>query len=46
MALEEKLYPNDSVLDFMWAFRDAVEKSRIPHIVSTRGIGKVYKKEP
>ena len=45
MALEEKLYPNDSVLDFMWAFRDAVEKSRIPHIVSTRGIGKVYKKE-
>lgn len=45
MALEEKLYPNDSVLNFMWAFRDAVEKSRIPHIVSTRGIGKVYKKE-
>ena len=45
MSLEEELYPSDSVLNFMWAFREAVEKSRIPHIVSTRGIGKVYKKE-
>lgn len=43
--LEKALYPNKQVLDFMWSFRDAVEDSKIPHIVSTRGIGKVYKKE-
>lgn len=43
--LEAALYPNDEVLKFMWAFREAVYKSRISHIVSTRGIGKVYKKE-
>lgn len=43
--LEQALYPNDVVLKFMWAFRNAVYKSKIPHIVSTRGIGKVYKKE-
>ena len=42
--LEKNLYPNDEVLEFMWGFRDAVEKSKIHHIVSTRGIGKVYKK--
>ena len=29
----------------MWSFRDAVSKSKIPHIVSTRGIGKVFKSE-
>ena len=29
----------------MWSFRDAVLKTKIPHVVSTRGIGKVYKKE-
>ena len=43
--LERNLYPNSEVLEFMWSFRDAVEKSKIHHIVSTRGIGKVYKKE-
>ena len=43
--LEECLYPNEDVLSFMWSFRDAVLKTRVPHIVSTRGIGKVYKKE-
>lgn len=43
--LERALYPNDEVLQFMWAFRNAVYQSKIPHIVSTRGIGKVYKKE-
>ena len=43
--LEKNLYPNDEVLEFMWSFRNAVYQSRIPHIVSTRGIGKVYKKE-
>ena len=43
--LEKALYPNDEVLQFMWAFRNAVYQSKIPHIVSTRGIGKVYKKE-
>ncbi len=43
--LEESLYPNHEVLDFMWAFRDSVESTKTPHIVSTRGIGKVYKKE-
>ncbi len=43
--LEQSLYPSDQVLDFMWAFRDGVYASKIPHIVSTRGIGKVYKKE-
>ena len=43
--LEQSLYPNDSVLEFMWSFRRAVLESRIHHIVSTRGIGKVYKKE-
>ena len=43
--LEQALYPNDEVLQFMWAFRNAVYQTKIPHIVSTRGIGKVYKKE-
>lgn len=43
--LEKALFPNDEVLEFMWAFRNAVYRSKIPHIVSTRGIGKVYKKE-
>lgn len=43
--LEEGLYPNEEVLKFMWSFRDAVLKTKIPHVVSTRGIGKVYKKE-
>lgn len=43
--LEECLYPNSEVLNFMWSFRDAVLKTKIPHVVSTRGIGKVYKKE-
>lgn len=44
-SLEKALYPNDEVLQFMWSFRNAVYQSKIPHIVSTRGIGKVYKKE-
>ena len=44
-SLERALYPNNQVLDFMWSFRDAVESTKIPHVVSTRGIGKVYKKE-
>ena len=43
--LEAALYPSDEVLKFMWSFRDAVESTKTPHIVSTRGIGKVYKKE-
>ena len=43
--LEESLYPSEEVLKFMWAFRDAVLKTKIPHIISTRGIGKVYKKD-
>lgn len=43
--LEQCLYPNEEVLKFMWAFRDAVLKTKIPHIVSTRCIGKVYKKD-
>ncbi len=43
--LEESLYPNEEILKFMWSFRDAVLKNKIPHVVSTRGIGKVYKKE-
>lgn len=43
--LERSLYPSDDVLQFMWAFRNAVYQSKIQHIVSTRGIGKVYKKE-
>ena len=43
--LEKALYPNKQVLNFMWSFRDATEDAKIPHIVSTRGIGKVYKKE-
>lgn len=43
-TLERNLYPNEEVLKFMWSFRDAVDKSKIHHIVSTRGIGKVYKK--
>ena len=42
--LEEALYPSHEVLEFMWSFRNAVLKLKIPHIVSTRGIGKVYKK--
>lgn len=43
--LERALYPADDLLAFMWAFRDAVDACRIPHIVSTRAIGKCYKKE-
>lgn len=43
--LEECLYPSQEVLSFMWSFRDAVLKAKIPHVVSTRGIGKVYKKD-
>lgn len=43
--LEAALYPNEEVLKFMWSFRDAAESTKTPHIVSTRGIGKVYKKE-
>ena len=43
--LEESLYPSEEVLKFMWSFRDAVLKTKIPHVVSTRGIGKVYKKD-
>lgn len=43
--LEQALYPKEDVLKFMWAFREAVCKSKIPHVVSTRGIGKVYKKD-
>lgn len=43
--LEKALYPNDEVLDFMWSFRNAIYEIKLPHIVSTRGIGKVYKKE-
>lgn len=43
--LEQSLYPNEEVLQFMWSFRDGVERTKTPHIVSTRGIGKVYKKE-
>jgi len=43
--LERALYPSQQVLQFMWSFRDSVEKTKTPHIVSTRGIGKVYKKE-
>lgn len=43
--LEECLYPSEEVLKFMWSFRDAVLKTKIPHVVSTRGIGKVYKKD-
>ena len=43
--LEECLYPSEEVLRFMWSFRDAVLKTKIPHVVSTRGIGKVYKKD-
>ena len=44
-VLEKNLYPNDEVLEFMWSFRDAIDTSKIHHIVSTRGIGKVYKKD-
>ena len=44
-TLERHLYPDSDVLEFMWAFRDAVNISKIHHIVSTRGIGKVYRKE-
>lgn len=43
--LEQALYPNEEVLQFMWSFRNAVYQTKIPHIVSTHGIGKVYKKE-
>ena len=42
--LERALYPNDDVLNFMWTFREAADNLNIHHIVSTRSIGKVYKK--
>ena len=43
--MEKALYPEEQVLDFMWSFRDAVQEAKISHVVSTRGIGKVYKKD-
>ena len=43
--LERALYPSDELLEFMWSLRDAADACRIPHIVSTRAIGKCYKKE-
>ena len=43
--LEKGLYPSEQVLRFMWSFRDAIETAKMLHNVSTRGIGKVYKKE-
>lgn len=43
--LESALFPNKNVLEFMWSLRAAVENNKIHHIVSTRGIGKVYRKE-
>ncbi|MDD4187637.1 MAG: AAA family ATPase [Bacilli bacterium] len=42
--MEQALYPNQEILEYMWAFRDSVLQNRIQHIVSTRSIGKVYKK--
>ncbi|MGI6032086.1 MAG: AAA family ATPase [Coriobacteriales bacterium] len=42
--LEQALYPDEELLEFMWALRRAVATSHIPHIVSTRAIGKCYKK--
>lgn len=42
--LEQALYPDEELLEFMWALRRAVAASHIPHIVSTRAIGKCYKK--
>ena len=42
--LEQALYPDEELLEFMWSIRRAVETSHIPHIVSTRAIGKCYKK--
>lgn len=43
--LERALYPSDDLLEFMWAVRDAADRCRIPHIVSTRAIAKCFKKE-
>lgn len=43
--LERALYPSGELLEFMWSLRDAADECRIPHIVSTRAIGKCYKKE-
>ncbi|MBQ9003196.1 MAG: AAA family ATPase [Eggerthellaceae bacterium] len=43
--LERALYPSDELLEFMWSLRDAADECRVPHIVSTRAIGKCYKKE-
>lgn len=43
--LERALYPSEELLEFMWAIRDATDRCRIPHIVSTRAIGKCFKKE-
>lgn len=42
--LEQALYPDEELLEFMWAMRRAVDSCHIPHIVSTRAIGKCYKK--
>lgn len=43
--LEQALYPSEDLLEFMWSLRNSVNECRISHIVSTRGIGKCYKKE-
>ena len=42
--MEQSLYPNKDLLQYMWSFRDSVLSSRILHIISTRGIAKAYKK--
>ena len=42
--LEQALYPDEELLEFMWELRRTVDKCHIPHIVSTRAIGKCYKK--
>ena len=43
--MESVLYPDDEILEFMWNFRKAVFDTKTPHIVSTRGIKKVYSKK-
>lgn len=43
--MESVLYPDNEILEFMWSFRKAVFDTKTPHIVSTRGIRKVYTKK-
>lgn len=44
-ALEKALYPNENILEFVWAARKTAFENRIRHIFSTRTIKYAYEME-